>query len=170
MAVLPLNYMGDKILRKKAAEITEIDRKLDQLIDDMMETMYSKQGVGLAAPQVGVPKRLIVYDNVELPYGTEAMALLNPRIVETEGKCREEEGCLSIPELVEVVERPEWLKVTGLDREGNPVEIEAEELAARIIHHEIDHLDGVLFVDRVSSVKRDILVSKWNKIRKELVG
>ena len=170
MAVLPLNYMGDQILRKKAAEITEIDGKLDQLIEDMIETMYSKQGVGLASPQVGVSKRLIVYDNVELPYGTEAGALLNPRIVEEEGKCREEEGCLSIPELVEVVERPERVKVTGLDREGKPVEIEAEGLAARLIHHEIDHLDGILFVDRVSSIKRDILVSKWNKIRKELVG
>lgn len=170
MAVLPLNYMGDQILRKKAAEITEIDGKLDQLIEDMIETMYSKQGVGLASPQVGVSRRLIVYDNVELPYGIEARALLNPRIVEEEGKCREEEGCLSIPELVEVVERPERVKVAGLDREGKPVEIEAEGLGARIIHHEIDHLDGILFVDRVSSVKRDILVSKWNKIRKELVG
>jgi len=170
MAVLPLNYMGDRILRKKAVEITGIDGELQQLIEDMIETMYHKQGVGLAAPQVGVSRRLIVYDNAELPYGTEARVLINPRIVEEEGVCREEEGCLSIPELVEVVERAERIKVTGLNREGGPVEIIAEGLVARIIQHEIDHLDGVLFVDRVSSVKRDILVSKWNKIRKELVG
>ena len=170
MAVLPLSYMGDKILRKKAAEITEIDSEIEQLIADMIETMYSKQGVGLAAPQVGVSKRLIVFDNVDLPYGTEAQELLNPRIVEQEGKCREEEGCLSIPELVEVVERAERVKVTGLNRKGEEVEINAEGLAARIIQHEIDHLDGILFVDMVSSVKRDILISKWNKIRKELVG
>ena len=170
MAVLPLNYMGDRILRKKAAEITEVDGELQQLIEDMIETMYYKQGVGLAAPQVGVSRRLIVYDNVELPYGTEARVLINPRVVEEEGVCREEESCLSIPELVEVVERAEWIKAAGLNREGEPVEIIAEGLDARIIQHEIDHLDGVLFVDRVSSVKRDILVSKWNKIRKELVG
>ena len=169
MAVLPLSYMGDKVLRKKAAEIIEIDKEIEQLIEDMIETMYSKQGVGLAAPQVGVSKRLIVFDNADMPYGTEPQVLINPLIVEQEGKCREEEGCLSIPELVEVVERAERIKVTGLNHKGEPVEITAEGLATRIIQHEIDHLDGILFVDRVSSVKREMLVSKWNKIRKELV-
>ena len=170
MAGLPLNYMGDKVLRKKAKEVTEVDEELKQLIEDMIETMYSKQGVGLAAPQVGVSKRLIVFDNVELPYGTEPMVLINPLIVVQEGKCQEEEGCLSVPELVGVVERAERIKVTGQDRNGEPVEMEAEGLAARIIQHEIDHLDGVLFVDRLGAIKRKLLVSKWNKIRKELVG
>ncbi|MBN2290056.1 MAG: peptide deformylase [Candidatus Glassbacteria bacterium] len=170
MAVLPLNYMGDKVLRKKAKEVKEVDKELETLIGDMIETMYDKQGVGLAANQVGVARRLIVFDNVGLPYGTEPMVLVNPSIIEAEGKCQGEEGCLSIPELVEVVERAERIKVAGLDRQGQPVELEAEGLAARIIQHEIDHLDGVLFVDRVSPLKRNILVSKWNKIRKELVG
>lgn len=165
-----MNYMGDKVLRKKAREVVEVDKELEKLVEDMTETMYHKQGVGLAAPQVGVSKRVIVFDNVDLPYGTESRALINPRIVEQEGNCREEEGCLSIPEIVEVVDRAERVKVTGLDSKGRPVEIEAEGIAARIIQHEIDHLDGILFVDRVSPIKRDLLVSKWNKIRKELVG
>ncbi|MEA2062639.1 MAG: peptide deformylase [Gemmatimonadota bacterium] len=172
MVVLPIRYMGDPVLRGKAAEITDIDDTLEQLIGDMIETMYHhhNEGVGLAAPQVGVPLQLIVFDNVEMPYGTDPQVLINPRIIEQEGKSSGSEGCLSVPGITALVERAERVKVAGLDRKGDPVEIEAEGFAARLLQHEIDHLQGVLFVDRVGAIKRKMLVSKWNKLRKEHAG
>jgi len=124
--------------------------------------------VGLAAPQVGVSKRLIVYDNVEAGYRIDPQVLINPEIVDTEGVCRIEEGCLSIPEVKDVVERPERIVVRGMDRDGNEVEIEATGMPARIIQHEIDHLDGILFVDRLGGVKKRLAVSRWKKIRQDL--
>ncbi|MBW7995886.1 MAG: peptide deformylase [Candidatus Glassbacteria bacterium] len=170
MAVLQLKYMGDPFLRKKAMEIEpdEIDSVMDKLIGDMIETMYTKDGVGLAAPQVGVGKRLIVYDNVEAGYQLDPQVLINPVIIEEEGSCRGEEGCLSIPEIKEMVERAERIVVRGLDREGGEVEIEATDMVARIIQHEVDHLDGILFVDLLGGVKKKLAVSRWKKVRKEL--
>lgn len=170
MAVMQLKYMGDPILRKKAVGIDpdEIDSEFDKLVGDMLETMYHREGVGLAAPQVGVGKRLIVYDNVAAGYHLDPQVLINPEIVEEEGSCRGEEGCLSIPEIKDMVERAERIVVRGLDREGNEVEIEATDMVARIIQHEIDHLDGILFVDRLGGVKKKLAMSRWKKVRKEL--
>ncbi len=170
MPVLQLRYMGDPILRKKAAKVEpeEIDDKFRQFIADMLETMYTNEGVGLAAPQVGESKRLIVYDNMEAGYRLDPQALINPEIVEREGSCRGEEGCLSIPEIKDMVERAERIVVRGLDRDGNEMEIEAEGMQARVIQHEIDHLEGILFVDRLGGVKKRLAVSRWKKLRKEL--
>ncbi len=113
---------------------------------------------------------MFVYDNVSVPYGTDPQVLVNPEIVEMEGKVRGEEGCLSIPELKDMVDRAEKVTVVGQDLDGNELEIEAEGIAARIFQHEIDHLDGVLFVDRIGAMKRNMLLSKWNKIREDLVA
>ncbi|HUU28169.1 MAG TPA: peptide deformylase [archaeon] len=168
MAVLQIHYLGDSILRKKARPVSELDGDLRKLAGDMIETMYFKQGVGLAAPQVGVPKQMIVYDNPEAGYGMGPQVLINPRIVSSEGSVKDEEGCLSVPELTDIVERSERVTVTGLDLQGRELELEAEGLAARILEHEIDHLEGILFVDRVGAVKKKLLLSKWRKVRKEL--
>ena len=170
MALLQLSYLGDAVLRKKAAPVEVIDDSLRKLASDMIETMYRQEGLGLAAPQVGVSLRMFVYDNVAVPYGTDPQVIINPEIVEMEGKVRGEEGCLSIPELKDQVERAERVTIEGLDLDGNEIEIEAEGLAARIFQHESDHLDGVLFIDRVGPMKRNLLMSKWNKIREDLVS
>ena len=168
MAVLQLRYMGDQVLRKKAVEVGEIDDEMKQLAENMVETMYVNDGVGLAAPQVGVLSRLIVYDNVEAGYHQDPQVLFNPEITESEGSCRGEEGCLSIPEIKDMVERAERIVVTGLDREGNAVEFEATDMSARVIQHEIDHLNGVLFVDRLGGIKKKLAMSRWKKVRSGL--
>lgn len=168
MAVLPLTYMGDEVLRRKAVTIETLDDELRELAVNMLETMYTNRGVGLAAPQVDVSKRLIVFDNSVDEYGAEQTILFNPEILEKEGSCRGEEGCLSIPELKDNVLRAEWIRVRGVDFNGNEVEFEAEDFPARIIQHEIDHLDGILFVDRLGPLKRNLLMSKWKKIREHL--
>jgi peptide deformylase len=164
MSVRELRYMGDPVLREKAAPVQELTAEIRQLIEDMFDTMYAEEGVGLAAPQVGVPLRVIVVDPREpdiLPF-----ALLNPEVVDaSEETDRAEEGCLSIPGLREVVERPLAVSVTGINRDGERVVIEAAGLLARILQHEVDHVDGILFVDRVSGLKRRLLMSKWQKVR-----
>jgi peptide deformylase len=170
MAVLPVNYLGDSVLRKKSRPVEVVDEAVKKLVADMIETMYADEGVGLAAPQVSVLKRIIVYDNVTAAYGTDPQVLINPEIVDEEGSCRAEEGCLSIPELKGQVERSERVTAVGLDREGRTIEVRAEGLAARVLQHEIDHLDGILFVDRLAPVTRKLILSKWNKMRKELVA
>lgn len=159
MAVRALRFFGDPALREDCREVEEVDDEVRALIDDLIDTMYAEEGIGLAAPQVGVPRRVFVYD-VQDPE-IEPGALINPRIVEAEGSVRESEGCLSIPGLTEIVERSARVVVEGLDREGEPVRIEAEGLLSRCLQHERDHLDGVLFVDRVSPLKRKMLLKKW---------
>ena len=163
MAVRSLRYLGDPVLRERCEEIETFDDELSALIDDLFDTMYSEEGIGLAAPQVGVRRRVFVYDirDPEIEPGV----LVNPRIVEEEGEVRDSEGCLSIPELTEVVERAERIVVEGLDRHGEPLRIEAEGLLSRCLQHERDHLDGVLFIDRVSPLKRKMLLKKWSRMQ-----
>jgi peptide deformylase len=161
VAVRVLRYLGDPVLRERCAEIEEIDDELQALIDDLMDTMYEADGIGLAAPQVGISRRVFVYD-VREPE-VEPGVLINPRIVESAGSVRESEGCLSIPGLTEIVERHERVVVEGLDRDGEAVRIEAEGLLSRCLQHERDHLDGVLFLDRVSPLKRKMLLKKWSR-------
>jgi peptide deformylase len=164
MAQRPLRYLGDPVLREMAEPVTEVTDELRRLIEDLFDTMYAEEGVGLAAPQVGVRQRVIVVDPREpdvIPF-----ALINPEVTEvSEDLERGEEGCLSIPGLKEIVERPAAVRVEGLNRDGERVSLEADGLLARILQHEVDHLDGILFVDRVSPLKRKLLLSKWQKVR-----
>lgn len=164
MALLPLRFMGDPILRTPAAGVEQLDHDLRTLVVDMFETMYAEDGVGLAAPQIGVGRRIIVVDpRLE---GVEPLALVNPTIVAaSQEKDKAEEGCLSIPGIVDVVERSTAVEVEATDPAGRPLRIEAEGLLARILLHEVDHLDGVLFVDRVSPMKRRLLLKKWAKVK-----
>jgi peptide deformylase len=164
MAKLDVRILGDPVLRKKADEVPEITPELRRLIDDMFETMYAEEGVGLAAPQVGISQRVIVVDPHE--EGTRGFALINP-VVREVGKQldRGEEGCLSIPGLKDIVERPLNVVVEGLTPEGENKRIEAEGLLARILQHEIDHIDGILFIDRLSPLKRKLLLKKWQKTK-----
>ena len=159
--ILDIRIFGDPVLREKCAPVAEIDDEVRQLAADMQETMYDADGIGLAAPQVGVPIRLFVYDvrDDEVPPGV----LVNPEIVEEEGAAKEEEGCLSIPGLSEMVERSESIVARGIGLDGEPVEIRADGILSRCIQHETDHLDGILFLDRVSPLKRKILLGKWRK-------
>jgi peptide deformylase len=156
-----VRYLGDPVLREMCREVETIDDDVRALVDDLLETMYAEDGIGLAAPQIGVPLRVFVYDvrDDELDPGV----LVNPRIVEATGKQKEVEGCLSIPGLDEVVERSAHVVVEGLNREGELVRIEATGLLSRCLQHENDHLDGVLFIDRVSPLKRRMLLKKWSK-------
>ncbi|HEY8483411.1 MAG TPA: peptide deformylase [Longimicrobiales bacterium] len=164
MAVREIRILGDPVLRQKAEPVVEVDDEVRRLIADMFETMYDADGVGLAAPQVGVSLRVIVVDPRD--ESVPPFALVNPEIVErAEEVERGEEGCLSIPGLREIVERSARVVVEGLDRDGLPRRIEAEGLVARILQHEIDHLDGILFIDRLSPLKRQMLLRRWQKVK-----
>jgi peptide deformylase len=156
-----IRLYGDPVLREESAPVESFDEELQGLIDDLIETMYEADGIGLAAPQIGVPLRVFVYDIRDEDVDTGV--LLNPEIVETTGSVRDEEGCLSLPGLTEIVERAESIVLRGLDADGNEVEIAAEGLLSRCLQHESDHLDGVLFIDRVSPLKRRLLLRKWQK-------
>ncbi len=136
--------VGDPVLRQRAAEVTTIDGRLAKLADDMIVTMYEAPGLGLAAPQVGVEKRLFVYD-----VGDGAKTLINPEIVESDGEWAYEEGCLSVPGLSWEIVRPKLVHLRGIDLDGNEVSVEADEVLARAFQHEIDHLDGVLLLERL---------------------
>ncbi|ADQ15005.1 peptide deformylase [Halanaerobium hydrogeniformans] len=145
MAVLKLREIGDPVLRSKAKKVDKITPKTIQLIDNMFETMYAEEGVGLAAPQVGILKRIAVIDIGE----GNKIVLINPEIIEENGKMIMEEGCLSIPGRTGEVIRSKEIKVSSLNRDGEEIEIIAEGFEARAIQHEIDHLDGVLFIDKM---------------------
>ena len=162
MSQLKIEMLGADVLRTRAAEVAEVDDDLRRLIDDMFETMYKAEGVGLAAPQVGISRRVIVVDVHDEE--VEPFALVNPRVVEFSRETEKaEEGCLSIPGLAAAVERPAHVAVEGLDRDGNPVRVEGGGLLGRCLQHEIDHLDGILFIDRLSPLKRKMLLQKWKK-------
>jgi peptide deformylase len=164
MPVAKIRIYPDPILQVKAAEIKEIDARVVQLAGDMAETMYAAPGVGLAAPQIGVSERLICMDVKSPEEEKELIILINPVIIEAEGRRVEEEGCLSVPEIRENVARAERVLVRGLDLNERQQEIEAEGLLARALQHEIDHLDGVLFIDRISRLKRGIIQRKMRKL------
>lgn len=166
MAVLDIRVLGDPILRRKAEPVAEVDDEVRRLLDDMLETMYAADGVGLAAPQVGIGRRITVIDIRDPEIGV--LELINPEIEEVGGEVeRSEEGCLSIPGLQEIVERPARVVVEALDRDGERRRIEGEGLLARALAHEVDHLDGVLFIDRVSPLKRQMLLKRWRKVKPE---
>lgn len=167
MSVRDIRLLGDPILRRECDPVDAVDDEVRALIRDLEETMYDADGIGLAAPQVGVPLRVFVYDVRDPDDPRAAGTLVNPRVVSTEGIERDTEGCLSVPGLQEVVERPARVVVEGLDGEGQDVRIEADGLLARCLQHERDHLDGVLFLDRVSPIKRRMLLDRWSKLNPE---
>lgn len=166
MAVLPIRKYGDEVLRRPTTLVTEIDASLQKLIDDMIDTMYAAPGVGLAANQVGVPLRLAVIDLSVGKRPGECHVFINPEIVEREGEITEEEGCLSIPDFTEVVTRPERVRLRYLDRNGDPREMWGEGLMARAMCHEVDHLDGGLFVDHLRGFRKDRILKKIMKLVK----
>ena len=149
MAAYEIRIIGDPILRQKSKLITEIDGALVRLVDDMLETMYDAPGLGLAAPQVGVQKRLFVWDT-----GTGPQSIVNPEIVESDGEWAFDEGCLSVPGLSWEITRPKTVHVRGLDLDGNEMSVEADELEARLFQHELDHLDGTLLIERLDDETR----------------
>jgi peptide deformylase len=166
MAVREIKKYPSRILKQKALPVGTIDRELQVLIDDMIETMYAAPGVGLAAPQVGVSRRLAVIDVSTKGEEMPVLVLINPEFVERDGTVEFEEGCLSIPEFTAKVTRAEKVKVRALDREGRQLEIEAVGLLAIALQHEIDHLDGTLFIDRISPIKREFFKKRVRKAQK----
>jgi peptide deformylase len=161
MARLPILEYPDPRLRIRAEPVTKVDAEIRQLVADLFETMYSAPGIGLAATQVNVHKRILVCDISS--EGNEPYCLINPEIVSFEGKTSAEEGCLSVPEFYDYIDRAAKIKVRALDRDGKPFELEAEGLLAVCIQHEIDHLEGKLFVDYLSELKRERLKKKAAK-------
>jgi peptide deformylase len=169
--MLDIKRYPEEVLNKKALAVDKVhenDRDLQRLIDNMIETMYAAAGIGLAAPQVGVGMRLLVIDIGEREDGGALIVLVNPEIVLAEGLVESEEGCLSVPQYIANLKRAERVVVRGLDRNGKPVEIKADGLLARALQHEIDHLDGVLILDRVSAIKREFYNKRHLKSLKEL--
>tara|TARA_R110000787_G_scaffold201757_2_gene312508 strand:- start:1467 stop:1973 length:507 start_codon:yes stop_codon:yes gene_type:complete len=165
MSLLTILQHPDPRLRKKAAPVEQFDAELDQLIDDMFETMYDAPGVGLAANQVGVMLRVAVMDCSDKDASPEPIVIINPEILEASDKKVMEEGCLSLPDTNEKVQRFNHLRMKALDRKGQPFELEVEGLRAQAIQHEIDHLDGKLYIDQLSSLKRERINKKLRKQR-----
>ncbi len=164
MPILPIFTYPNPILRKKAVAVIEFDAELAELVADMAETMYEAPGVGLAAPQVGISKQILVYDPAPSEEKGNYTALINPKIVEMAGEEFGEEGCLSVRELCAEVKRAYRIVVEARDLEGNELRFEAEEWPARVLQHEIDHLNGILFIDHLSSLKRALYKKKLKKI------
>jgi peptide deformylase len=158
MAVRDLHLLGSPVLRQQSATVSAVDAEVRRFIDDLFETMDAAKGVGLAANQVGVATRVAVV-GVE----HERIVMVNPVIVSVEGRDRAEEGCLSIPEVYGEVTRPDRIVLEALDQNGQPYRKEAAGLLARAIQHEIDHLDGILFIDHLGALKRQLLVARWKK-------
>ena len=156
----------DPVLEHPSEPVTEFDEELRKLVDDMFESMYAAKGIGLAAPQIGISKRLTVIDLSFQKNPEEKIVLINPEIVFREGKQYEEEGCLSLPEIREKVSRAAKVKVRAQNVKGEWFELDGEELLARAFQHEIDHLDGVLFFRRVSALKRDLILRRIRKMQK----
>ena len=167
MAVREILKYPDPVLKKRSREVDQIDEALKKLIQDMTETMYEAGGVGLAAPQVGISRRVIVVDVSPIDPQQSFFAMINPEIVLEEGDVDHEEGCLSVPECLEKVKRREKVQVRGISPEGNKVEVSGEGILAFALQHEIDHLNGVLILDKVSPLKRDVYRRKVKKEKRK---
>jgi peptide deformylase len=167
MAILPIITLPDPILRKKARTVERVDEALRRLAADMLATMYDAPGIGLAAPQIGISRRLIVMDPSRDEESPTPLIMINPEILMRVDEMRtHEEGCLSIPDVTAEVERPARTRVGFLDVEGNSQERELEGIWSTLVQHEIDHLNGVLFIDYLSRLKRDMIVKKFTKQRR----
>ena len=167
MAILPILVAPNPILKKKAEPVEKVDAEIVKLMDDMLDTMYDAPGIGLAAPQVGVSKRVLVMDVAREGDEPQPVRMANPEIIwESEDTAPYEEGCLSFPDQYAEVIRPAQVKVRYLNEKNESCEIEADELMATCVQHEIDHLDGVVFVDYLSTVKRSMIMRKLKKLMK----
>jgi len=164
--IRPILRYGESLLHQPASNVDVVDDGVQRLVDDMIETMYAAPGVGLAATQVGVPIRLFVIDLSVGRRPSEVIVMINPVFVERDGMQLEEEGCLSVPGFNATVVRPARAIVRGLDRAGAEQTIEGRDLLARAFQHEMDHLDGTLFVDRLRGIKRDLIVRKIHKLKR----
>jgi peptide deformylase len=171
MAVRPIVFLPDKQLRQVSKPVVKVDAGVRALVADMFDTMYDAPGVGLAAIQVGVPKRVVTIDATRGDDPKNPIAMINPEIVWfSDETVAHEEGCLSIPEYLDQVIRPDKVKVRFLDLDGKEQEIEADELLARVIQHEVDHINGVLFIDHLSKLKRDRVTKKFAKAAKRIAA
>lgn len=157
MAVLEIMTYPNATLTRRAEEVEKVDGKIRKLISDMVDTMYANEGVGLAAPQVGVSKRVIVVDVRPYDPSTSLICMVNPEVVS--------EGCLSVPECVEGIKRREWIKIRGLDERGREIEVEGEGMLAIVLQHEIDHVNGRVILDRMSRIKRDLHKKRLQKAK-----
>lgn len=170
MTIKPIIYLPDPILRQQSQPVERVDKDLARFIADMIETMYDAPGIGLAAIQVGVPRRLLVIDVAGKDEPENPQVFINPEIVASgDGVSAYEEGCLSIPDYYAEVERPDTVTVKHLDRQGKQRVTEADGLLATCLQHEIDHLNGVLFIDHISKLKRDMVVRKFTKLARSRV-
>ena len=167
MSVRPIHLLGSHALRERAAEVAAVDQEVRVLVEDLLDTMRGDKGIGLAANQIGIARRVAVVDTND---GQPPLALINPVILERAGSVVQEEGCLSIPEVYGNVERALRVVVETTTLDGARTRVEATELRARAIQHEIDHLDGVLFIDHLSPLKRRLLLNKWRRLRKGKEG
>lgn len=165
--ILKIVKYPEPVLSQPGEPVTEFNDELKKLVDDMFETMYASQGIGLAAPQVAVSKRVTVIDLSQGKDPEQKLVLVNPEIIFREGKQYEEEGCLSFPEIREKVQRASTVKVRAQNLTGKWFEMDGEELLSRAFQHEIDHLDGMLFIFRMSSLKRDLVLRKIRKMQRE---
>jgi peptide deformylase len=164
--VYPIIKFPDPILQRPSDPVIAFDGELSWLVDDMFESMYVAHGIGLAAPQIGIPKRLTVIDLSFQKTPADKIVLINPEVVTREGKIYEEEGCLSLPDIREKVARAAKVKIRAQDVRGNWFERDADDLLARAFQHEIDHLDGILFIFRISALKRDFAMRKIRKLQR----
>ena len=160
----PILKYGDQILHGRASPVEVITTEIDRIAGDMLDTMYAAPGIGLAAPQIGVPLRMFVVDISVGRDPSDLLVFINPEFIERDGMQLEEEGCLSVPGFEATVVRPAQVVLKGLDRDGNEHRREATGLLARAFHHEMDHLDGTLFVDRLRGIKRDLIVRRIKKL------
>ncbi|MEX0344791.1 MAG: peptide deformylase [Rhizobiaceae bacterium] len=168
MTMLPLVLLPDPILREVSKPVAQVDEKVRKFADDMLETMYEAPGIGLAAIQVGEPIRMLVVDTAKDDQPKNPRVFINPEIVASGDETSVyEEGCLSIPDYYADVERPATVTVRSIDRDGNEQLTDADGLLATVLQHEIDHLNGVLFIDHISKLKRDMVVRKFKKLAKE---
>ncbi len=164
MAVRPIVTYGDPVLREKAKPVETVDREIKDLVADMIATLKDASGLGLAAPQVGVSKRIFITDLSPMELTESVRVFINPEILEVSGEVNLEEGCLSFPGLYQNVTRPDGVRVKALDTEGNEFELEAKGILARAILHEYDHLEGILFIDHLSSLSRALIQGKLKKL------
>ncbi len=164
--VYPIVKFPDPILQRPAEPVTKFDQDLQKLVDDMFESMYDAHGIGLAAPQIGISKRITVIDLSFQKNPEEKLVLINPEILLREGKRYDEEGCLSLPDIREKVSRAFKVKIRAQDVTGNWFEREADDLLARAFQHEVDHLDGILFIFRISALKRDFVLRRIRKLQR----
>ena len=168
MALLPLRYYGDPVLETPCEPVEEITPEITDLIDNMIDTMHYEEGIGLAAPQVGITKRITVIDLSRGQLKKDLLVLINPEIIsKSPDIITLKEGCLSFPDIEANIDRPKTVKIKALDRNGNEFTLESTDILGRVIQHEIDHLDGILFTERMSGLEKQLLIGRLRKLRKD---